>query len=234
MSVLEPHPILWQSPLGPITAHGVFFAIAGVVAAWFFAKQLERAGICRFVEGVEAALLIYVVGLLGARLGYLLTYRSEWTSFGQLLAIWQGGLVSFWGMVAGFGYAWYRVRNLKPEQRTQWWLAFVLAGLLGWGVGRIGNYVMGDSYGVVSSVWATFYGRVPIQLFESVLCFGLFFVLLKQKEAAWFGVIGYLVGRLVIDMWRDELLVGPLHLSQWTSLILLLILIPLYVRRNRS
>jgi prolipoprotein diacylglyceryltransferase len=233
MSILEPHPILFQTAWGPVTAHGFFFAVAAIVAANIFARLLVKAGIGRFVQGVEIAVLIFVIGLFGARLGYLISYRSEWSSFSQLFAVWQGGLVSFWGIAAGLIAALWGARNISGEYRTAYWRAVVLAGLAGWAIGRLGNYVIADSFGVLSAPWHAFYGRVPIQLFESLLCLCLFIVLYRNAKAAWLGIIGYLLGRLLIDTWRDEALLGPLHVSQWTIILILIVIIPLYVRRNR-
>lgn len=232
MTLLEPHPIVFQSTFGTITAHGVFFALGAVVAAWFFAYQIRQAGMGRFVQGFESAVLIFVLGLFGARFGYLITYRAEWTSFGQLFAVWQGGLVSFWGIAAGFAAAWWLARHWSGEKRVTWWRTMVLAGLLGWGIGRLGNYYMSDSFGVLSSHWSAFYGRVPIQLLESLWCLLLFFTLRRRADAAWLGVLGYIAGRFIIDTWRDELQLGPLHLSQWFAILALVILISVYVHRR--
>ncbi len=232
MTLLEPHPVLIQLPFGPITAHGAFFALGALVATIYFACRLSISKVLRFVEGAEAAVLIFVIGLFGARFGYLVTYRSEWVNFSQLFAVWQGGLVSYWGIAAGFGYAWFRSRNFSVEHKQVWWNSVVLAGLLGWSIGRLGNYYVGDSVGVLSSQWALFYGRVPIQLFEAAACLGAYATLRRQKNAAFLGIICYLLTRLVVDTWRDEAAFGSLHVSQWIALISLIIIIPIYVRRR--
>ncbi|HSI20166.1 MAG TPA: prolipoprotein diacylglyceryl transferase family protein [Verrucomicrobiae bacterium] len=232
MTILDPHPVLALTRVGPITPHGVMFALGAVVAALWFGRQVARAGLFRFVEGVEKGVIIFIAGLFCARFGYLLTYRSEWVEMSQLFAVWQGGLVSFWGIVGGALVAWYSGRRFTAGQWVEWARAATLAALLGWAIGRIGNYYMGDSYGVPSQVWQAFYGRVPIQLFESLLCFALWFFLRRMEgmRAVWLAALGYFAGRLVIDTWRDEGVFGLLHVSQWVSLLVLLILAFSYVR----
>jgi prolipoprotein diacylglyceryltransferase len=235
MTLLEAHPILLQTPWGPLTAHGVFFALGGVVAAWSLASGLARVGIARFVDGVEHALLIFLAGLLAARLGYLITYMSEWTSVVQLFAIWQGGLVSFWGIVGGLGVAALRARRYRKAEQRIWWREVILAGLLGWAIGRLGNFYMGESGGVVATGWGAFGGLVPIQLFESVWCLILWMALkfwVPSRSTVLSGVGGYLAGRFIIDIWRNEQSFWVLHMSQWAALLGLIVVIIVYATRR--
>jgi prolipoprotein diacylglyceryltransferase len=234
MSFLLPHPVLWETPLGPVTAHSLAFAMAALIASLLFAWQLKRRAGRSFVDTVEDAVVIFLSGLFGARIGYLLTYREEWESLVQLFTIWEGGLVSFWGIAAGLGAATWRARRLPQEQRPIWWREMTLAALLGWAIGRLGNYYMAESGGVASEFWVATYGQVPVQLFEAAWVVVLWVVLRKAKIPAafvpWLAVLFYLAGRFLIDFWRDEAIWAGLRNSQWAALILFILTI-LIMRR---
>ncbi|MCC2631468.1 MAG: prolipoprotein diacylglyceryl transferase, phosphatidylglycerol:prolipoprotein diacylglycerol, partial [Patescibacteria group bacterium] len=176
-----------------------------------------------------------------ARIGFFLTYPSTFESVLQVLSIWQGGLVSYWGMVAGIAIAFMLIK----KERGEWFDAFAVALMVGWAVGRLGNYYAGDSGGVESEFFSVFYGQVPIQLFESALCLavagGAFRLWKKQSIApgmlAWYVLAAYCAGRFIIDAWRDEPAIGFFHISQIVSLAgvcILLAVKPWYERALKS
>ena len=238
MGLLTAHPFLLIIGSFPITAHGLFFGAAAVVAIVVFEWLAVRAQLP--VDRLyERALLIFVSGLIAARIGFFIVYPSAFQSVGQVLAIWQGGLVSYIGMAVGVGVA-YLLFHKEPK-RLVWLDLLGLVSLLGWAIGRLGNYYAADSVGVLM-VNSPFYGRVPIQLMEAGWCLIAFFVLYdvykKQRLAPgdlllW-SFITYFAGRFVIDIWRDEGKWLGLHFSQWTSLGLLLVTVVIfYFIKNR-
>jgi prolipoprotein diacylglyceryltransferase len=98
---------------------------------------------------------------------------------------------------------------------------------------------------VESDYFSAFYGQVPIQLFESVLCLAVAtgaFQLWKKRvhspgTIAWYVLAAYCAGRFVIDAWRDEQIIGVFHISQIVSLAGLCILLaikPWYERALES
>ncbi len=236
MNLLQPHPDFFQLGSFTITAHGFFFALGAVIATLFLVSQ-RRSFELRAAEVVERSLVIFLLGILGARLGYLLTYPSQWENTWDVLAIWQGGLITFAGILVGFLVASLYARSWKTSRRQHWYDAIVLAALLGWAVGRLGNYYAAESGGVASQFWYLTYDHVPIQLFESLGCLLLFVLLrffrLSPGQTAFVGIAGYAVLRFCVDFWRDELVVG-LRLSQWVALVLLIGVALLYVFRRRS
>ncbi|MEI6477717.1 MAG: prolipoprotein diacylglyceryl transferase family protein [bacterium] len=236
--ILRPHPVVFS--LGSLTlyTHALFFALGAEVSllmATFLARTTKLSD-----EKVGGWILtIFVTGLVAARLGYFISYPSQFQDVSQVLAIWQGGLVSYFGLAGGIGVAFWLLRGMSAAERWRWLDILCVAALAGWAVGRIGNYYAADSVGVASTWWSVFYGRVPIQLFESVLT-----LILAFSGWQWWGRFkpgglavllsaGYLAGRFIIDMWRDESTAGPLHLSQWVCLLAVILLIPLILRRVR-
>jgi phosphatidylglycerol:prolipoprotein diacylglycerol transferase len=190
----------------------------------------------------ERVLLVFVAGLAGARIGFFLSYPDQYVSLGQVLAIWNGGLVSYWGMATGGLAAWTLFRGEKHP--ASWADIVMVSSLWGWAVGRLGNYWAADSVGVPVGRFALFYGRVPIQLFESLLCLVLGSILYRMVArgprpglAAGIGFLGYGLGRGIIDSWRDESVLFHLHQSQWVSLSMALVagiyLIILHARKTR-
>lgn len=222
----EPHPVLFAGSGFTLYSHGLFFALGALAAALFFwwgalkkRYPAERATL--------NALLIFGFGLAGARLGYFLTYPSEFTSLGRLLSIWEGGLVSYWGIAAGLLAAVAVLRQERGASLAQWLDLVALAALLGWSIGRIGNFLAGDSVGVPSAFWDVTYGRVPIQLAEALWCLGWGLALTrtwlrgraKDGPLLATALASYLVGRVLIDGWRDEEELAGLQVSQWVGLL---------------
>ena len=227
--LLQAHPVLLHLGVLIIYSHAVFFALGAISATGVFSWLAKKHDLP--VEDIYAhAFWIFFIGLLAARVGFFLSYPSAYTSAWQILMIWQGGLVSYWAIFAGLIVAYFIFRSKK--NLATWFDLIILSSLLGWGIGRLGNYYAGDSVGVESGVWYIFYGRVPIQLFESILTIFLFIVLynflkrwhLRPGTVSFLALIGYFFGRFFIDIWRDEGILLGLHVSQISSLLLLIIL----------
>lgn len=223
MYLLEPHPILLSTSSLVLYTHGLFFSLGAVISTLWLIR-LTRGLSLKPLEIVERCFWIFLAGLFCARLGYLVVYLNTWTSVSQLWEIWQGGLLSYTGILGSLFVAWLFARKLPEKERWQWADALMQAALLGWAIGRVGNYYAADSVGVLSTTWSAFYGRVPIQLFEVILCGLLVFGLNKVPaipagRRAFYGLLGYLAGRFVIDIWRDEGSFLYLHASQWVSLL---------------
>lgn len=231
MSIWQPHPILALTPWGPLTSHAVAFTIASVVAAVWLGIVSQRYLQRTFADGVEDVVVVFVGSLIVAHFGYLVTYPNEWTSTLQLLQIWEGGLVSFWGIAAGIGLLRLRVRKVRVQHRPLWWQTVVNSALLAWAIGRVGNFYMGEAEGVLVS-----FGRVPVPLIESAWCLLLLAFLPKAwKRRFWPAVVAYLVGRFIIDIWRDEFVWYGLRMGQWAVLLFLVLIGGAYaIRRRRS
>jgi len=160
--------------------------------------------------------IVYSVfaGLIGARLAYIVIYHNQFASLKEMLFIWYGGLVSFGGMIGGFLVAW-AILHYKKKPVGEWFDLGIIGFLVGWGIGRIGCLLAGDSLGIVSASKLAIWGRLPTQLFESlwVLIVAGACYWLSIKKPAWnlpdgfiflAGIGGYAIGRFIIDFFRDE------------------------------
>ena len=236
MNALAAHPTLIHLGSFRVTMHGLLFAIGALVGMWMLARQRARFGQTSLWV-VESVFWIFLLSLLGARIAYLLAYPGTWENPIEFLKIWDGGLVSFGGLLVGVGVALYRARALKPAEKVAFLDAAGVALLFAWAIGRIGNYYAAESVGVVSAAWSAFYGRVPIQLFETIGCVGAALVLPRLKLRPGLtgvaSVAAYLALRFIVDFWRDEDMALGLHISQYFSLIGLVIIAIWYWRRGR-
>lgn len=236
MFLLSPHPTIFTLGDFALTTHGFFFALGAAVGALYLMRQAKQFG-AKSSEVLEWVLWIFVIGLLAARVTYLFAYPSEWESVADLIAIWHGGLVSFGGLLAGYFTAKVVVRKLPREQRLAWYDAAGIALLLAWAIGRLGNYYAQESVGVVSLFWHLTYDRIPIQLFELFGCLIIALLLIRFKThfkpgaLAHVALMSYLVLRFIVDIWRDEGSLFGLHISQYVSLLGMLI-IAIYYRKH--
>jgi phosphatidylglycerol:prolipoprotein diacylglycerol transferase len=140
------HPEVLHWGLLHIRSYGLMLAIAFLTGTWISLLEARRRGLDedRVVTVILAAL---VAAILGARGLYVLEhigeFRREW---GSVLALWQGGLTLYGGVVLGtiVGLAMARRIGLP-----MWSVADTLtpAVALGTFFGRIGCFLNGCCYG---------------------------------------------------------------------------------------
>ncbi len=217
------HPEILQ--LGPIhlRAYGVMMAVAFLVGTWLSLVEARRL---RLDEDklVNMILVTLVASILGARMLYVIEhlqeFRREW---GSALALWQGGLTLYGGVVAGtfaglvaarrFGLpVWVAADALTP--------AFALGTMFG----RVGCFLNGCCYGHPTNLpWGVVfppdsfagleYGNVPVhpsQLYNALAGFLLFAIawLVRKRVSVpgtlfWGFVIAFAIVRLPLDMTRS-------------------------------
>jgi phosphatidylglycerol:prolipoprotein diacylglycerol transferase len=121
-------------------------AVAFLFGTWLATREARRLNLDedKVVTVILAAL---VAGVLGARMLYVLEhvaeFRREW---GNVLALWQGGLTLYGGMVAGVFAGLLVARRLGlPIWVTADALAPSLA--IGGAIGRVGCFLNGCCYG---------------------------------------------------------------------------------------
>jgi prolipoprotein diacylglyceryltransferase len=147
-------PILerWFGPEGiPVHGFGVMLFITFLVCVWFLGWRSRRTGTNLPKERVQdLVIVVFVAGLLGARITYMIQYGVEWQ---KIFRIWEGGIVLYGGIVAGMlaFLAYYRF-FLKKAGVSVWKLADVAGpGLaLGIALGRVGCFLNGCCYGHVA------------------------------------------------------------------------------------
>ena len=145
--------------IGEFTVNSQAFEIFGVSIAWYaliitigmitavtyVVFQSKKIGIT-FEDVIDFALFTIPIGIVGARLYYVLTELDQFKTFYDVINIRGGGLAIYGGIIAG-GITVLCVSYYKKIN----FLAFadcVAPGvLLAQGIGRWGNFMNGEAYG---------------------------------------------------------------------------------------
>lgn len=242
-------PVLFQ--IGPFTfyTYGFFIALGILLGMKIsvFMSRAEKKYSRNDVEESLYSLLIYLVvgGLIGGRLFYAVTHRSQFADdFFSIVKFWEGGLVFYGGLfgaVAGL-ILWRRKNKIGAWLKILDWLAPGLA--FGHALGRLGCFFAGCCYGnpthhFLSVTFENPRSLAPIgiplhptQIYEFLfLLFLGGFLIWKTKRKirnAEFAdgaifldyLIYYSLGRFALDFLRgDEILVLGLSPGQVTSII---------------
>lgn len=227
------HPIMW---------YGIIICLGMVLA---FAYALSRAKIEKIKtdDVIDLAIFLVIFGILGARLYYVLfsldSYIVEGSflkTLGEIIAIWNGGLAIYGGVIAGFFtiLVFSKVKKMRFSTLLDVVAPAVMIGQI---VGRWGNFMNAEAYGSETALpWRmgihssfdggnSFYSEMfvhPTFLYESIwnlIGFIIISVFYKKKKfngqiflfyMSWYGL-----GRMFIEGLRtDSLMIGPVRVSQ--------------------
>jgi phosphatidylglycerol:prolipoprotein diacylglycerol transferase len=136
----------------PIYGFGFMLFITFVTCYWLLGKRAEKEGIAR-QHLQDLAVWIFVAGLVGARLVFMIQYHVDFWPPWNFFKIWEGGLVFYGaalGGLAGYVLAYYFIIRKHGLDTLQ--LADILAPAvaLGLSLGRIGCLLNGCCYGHVA------------------------------------------------------------------------------------
>ena len=191
----------------PIYSYGVMIALAFIAGILFAMKEAKRIG-----ENPERILdlsLYVILGtLIGGRLGYVLTNLDYYMRNPmQILYFRQGGLSFLGGFFVAYFLCWLYVKRTKI---SFWKYADIttLSIAIGLGIARIGCFLNGCCFGVVSENYGIKFPSlymppvylqqlkdgliasgssytlpvIPTQLYSSLYSFLIFFILLWMKK----------------------------------------------------
>jgi len=255
----------------PVAWYGILIT-CGMILAVLYALH-----ICKF-EGISSddiidfAFVVIVCGVLGARLyyvifkwdSYLVTDAQNflmniWETLKNVVAVWEGGLAIYGGIIAGIltALVYARKRKLKFIKLLDILAPCVWIGQV---IGRWGNFINMEAYGAETTlpwrmgllysyldngIWDVEKYVHPTFLYESLWNLtALVLVLIFYKKKKFDGQIcsiyfmWYGFGRMLIEGLRtDSLMLGSLRISQgvgFVSLILGIVLTIVFVKKNRS
>lgn len=258
LSVIDPVAI----SIGPIKIYwyGIIIALAMLIGISLATKEAKKLGLEEDTM-VDMALWAIPIGFIGARLYYVL---FKWDYYiqnpSEIIAIWNGGIAIYGGLIAG-GLAVYWFARRKKMTLTLLLDILAPSVLLAQSIGRWGNFINQEAHGGAVSrqfletlylpefiieqmnINGTYYH--PTFLYESLwslLGFILLIILRNQKgllrrgEVALSYVIWYSFGRFFIEGMRtDSLWIGDImRVSQMLSLVLFIGAIILLVYRRRD
>lgn len=258
LNVIDPVAI----SIGPIKIYwyGIIIALAMLIGISLATKEAQKLGLEEDTM-VDMALWAIPIGFIGARLYYVL---FKWDYYiqnpSEIIAIWNGGIAIYGGLIAG-GLAVYWFARRKKMTLTLLLDILAPSVLLAQSIGRWGNFINQEAHGGAVSrqfletlylpefiieqmnINGTYYH--PTFLYESLwslLGFILLIILRNQKgllrrgEVALSYVIWYSFGRFFIEGMRtDSLWIGDImRASQVLSLVLFISAIVLWIYRRRD
>ena len=245
-----------------LRSFGVMLALAFLAGTWIALKDARRRGLDE-THVLNLVLVILVASVVGARGMYALTHQAEFAGRPlAVLAIWEGGLTLYGGLILGTIAGFVAMARMRlPQGPTADALTPGVA--LGAGIARIGCFLNGCCYGLPSTApWALrfpvgsppdleFPGQSlhPSQLYNSLAGFALFGVVLLLRPHVkapgrlwWTFVVLFLLVRIPIDatryyepsayVWSSPF--GPVTDSNALGALFLAIALAFWVRAGRG
>ena len=247
MSLFPSRTILLQ--LGPLTITWyAFFIITGALLALYLSKQnlkkYKNIEVNDFIDDLFIYMMLF--GIAGARLWYVIfdPNFNYLENPAQIIRIWDGGLAIHGGFIAGLitALVYCKIKNVSFLKVAD---AIAPNVLLAQAIGRWGNFVNQECYGIIvdesfytgilsplkQSMFIAGEYREPMFLYESLLCLTGFLIItflvrkfqnsrgdLVYSYLMWYGLI-----RFFIEGHRtDSLMIGPLKMAQVTSVLYLI------------
>ena len=125
---------------GLIITLGIICAVAYVI---FRGKKNEHV---IMDDIIDIALLTVILGVIGARAYYVLTTLDQYKTFGEAIAIWNGGLGIYGGIIGGC----LGIVIMCLIKKISWRKLFDMAApgvMIAQAMGRWGNFFNGEAYG---------------------------------------------------------------------------------------
>ena len=138
-------PTLFKLGNFEVTTFGLMMFLAFIIGGWVLTRQYRRYGL---TEDLASSITMAgaIGGIVGAKIYYAILFKDWHLLFERAGLVWYGGLI---GGVAAC--SWVIVRN-KVDYLTAA-DATVPALSLGYCLGRIGCFLVGDDYGAPTNSW---------------------------------------------------------------------------------
>jgi phosphatidylglycerol:prolipoprotein diacylglycerol transferase len=241
------YPVFFRIGGFEITSFGVLVAIGALVGLFVFRRELRRSGLPD--SGLDAAVAGVLGGMAGAKLLWVAEHLGEEPL--TTLVISRGGLSWFGGFAGGI------LAGVLVMRRHTLPVLGVLAAAtpalaIGHAIGRIGCFLVGDDYGLPSSLpWALAFPEglpptdVPVhptQLYEAAALAPVAWLLFRwrrQRRSDRFVLGAYLVLagsiRFLIEFVRaDVRVLGPFSVAHVASLAAAVVGLIVLTRAERA
>ncbi|MDO4711083.1 MAG: prolipoprotein diacylglyceryl transferase [Peptostreptococcaceae bacterium] len=216
-----------------ITWYGIILTFAMVLAVTLSMKSGKKQG---FVadDFLDIGIVALPTAIICARAYYVLFNLSSYDTIWDMINIRQGGLAIHGGLIGGVlaGVIVAKIKKMNIIRAMDVVVPFIA---LAQSIGRWGNYVNQEAYGVATDLpWAiTINGQKvhPTFLYESIWDL-LIFALLARKsgnkdydgQLAAYYMILYSLGRFFIEGLRtDSLMLGNLRAAQIASIVMIVL-----------
>ena len=226
--------------------YSVLIVVGAILALIMILKEAKRYGYpSDFVFNM--CFWSIIVGIIGARLYYVVFNLDLYTNLGDIFKIWEGGLAIHGGII--FGAITCYLYCKKYRVRTVRMLDFIApALLLAQAIGRWGNFFNQEAHGAVTTLESLQKLHIPEFIIDGMNIGGIYYQPTFLYESLWclLGVIILLIvrrlkvtkvgqplalylmwyglGRFFIETMRtDSLMLGGFKVAQIVSVIMILI-----------
>lgn len=235
----HPDPIAFTIAGIDIRWYGILIAFGMLTAVLLACRRAHYHGISD-EDVLDTCLWMLPIGVIGARLYYVLFNHSYYHSLYDVINIRGGGLAIHGGIIFGIITVIFvcRHKGINPLNMMD---LFMPCLALGQAIGRWGNFFNGEAHGGPTDLpWAIVVDGVrvhPTFLYESIWCLILFIALSwfdKNKRTAMgqtlsLYLIFYSIERFLVEALRtDSLMIGPFKQAQVISICAILLGIFLY------
>ena len=217
--------------------YGIIITL-GIILAFSYCAFRAKQEKISFDDLLDIAIFTVIFGVIGARLYYVLTSLDKYDSLYSMIAIWEGGLAIYGGLIAG-ALTIFLVCRYKKINLMKMFDSVAPGVMIAQALGRWGNFFNGEAYGEeviegsflyfirmglipnIESRTKMFYFH-PTFLYESLWNIaGFIFINAIYKKKKFDGQIFYMYiawygfGRMFIEGLRtDSLYVGVFRISQ--------------------
>ncbi|MBQ6389215.1 MAG: prolipoprotein diacylglyceryl transferase [Mogibacterium sp.] len=240
----HPDPIAFTVGNIEVRWYGVLIAFGMLLAVILSAKRAHTHNITED-DVLDASLWLLPIGVLGARLYYVLFNLEYYHSLKDVFNIRAGGLAIHGGLIFGITAVVCVClhKRINPLNMLDVMIPNVA---LAQAIGRWGNFFNGEAHGGPTDLpWGIMVDGVkvhPTFLYESIWCLLLFFFLTwwdKNKRQAHgqtlalYGIL-YSIERFFVEALRtDSLMIGPFKQAQVISICAIVASILLYRYSSR-
>ncbi len=225
--------------------------VAFLAGLWLAGRHLRARGVDSSIFE-RVSFWTIVAGLVGARLYFVVQNDLGWylRHPQHILAAWEGGMAYFGAVIAALVTVFFLARR----ERIDFWLladGAALFAAIGQPIGRIGNIFNGDILGYPSNLpWAIQYtdpntfapsrdiAYQPANVYELLVAFGILAALLLIRSRVRMRPGGLILTYLwlyattqffVFFLRANPPVLLGLKQAQWTSIVLLAVLVPVTV-----
>lgn len=224
----HPDPIAFQIGNFAVRWYGILIATGMLLAVLISSKRAPSHKLAE-EDILDLALWMLPIGVIGARLYYVLFNLDYYHTFADVINIRQGGLAIHGGLIFG-ALAVYGVSKHKKVSCLNMIDLIIPSVALAQAIGRWGNFFNGEAHGGPTDLpWGIIVDGVrvhPTFLYESIWCLMLFFFLSwwdKNRRVGYgqtfalYGIL-YSIERFLVESLRtDSLMIGPFKQAQVIS-----------------
>jgi len=227
--------------------------VAAIMIAIIWCKRKDGRFEIKFDDILDLIIFLIPISIISARLYYIIFEMDYFFSNPlEIFNLRNGGLAIYGGIIGGAItiFIFCKIRKIKFLDLLDY-IVPVLA--LGQAIGRIGNYINVEAYGIETTLplkmeiienGITKYVH-PTFLYEAIVTFALFIILsqLSKKrkfsgEITYLYIIIYSFARIFIESLRtDSLMLQNYRISQILSIVLFItfsIILSFYIWKNRK